>query len=163
MKVKLIAIAALGKNREIGLDGHLPWNIPEEYEHYKKTIKGHYVLVGRRNYELNGGDIEGALPLVMSRNPQYQNENALIFRDILEVISYAEDAEIETIYVIGGADIYKEALPYISEFLWTEVGYSGPADTYFPDFSNFQWNKVSEERHKGWTLKRLVKIANKPY
>lgn len=163
MNVKLIAIAALGKNRQIGLDGKLPWNIPDEYQHYLKTVKDQYVLIGRKNLELNGGDIEGAYPLVLTRNPNYQNKKALVFRDIFEVISYAEDAEIERLFVIGGAEIYQLALPFISEFLWTEVDYDGPADTYFPDFSSFQWTKVSEKSHSGWKLRTLIKIPQKLY
>jgi dihydrofolate reductase len=163
MNVKLIAIAALGKNREIGLNGKLPWQVPDEYAHFLKTVKGQYVLISRKNLELNGGDIEGALPLVLTRDTTYQNNNALMFRDILEVISYAEDAELEKIYVIGGGEIYQLALPYISEFLWSEIDYNGPADTYFPDFSAFQWTKISEEKHPGWKLRRLVKIPQQPY
>lgn len=158
MKVKLIAIAALGKNREIGLNGALPWSIPDEYQHYLQTVKGQYVLIGRKNFEINGSDVEGAYPLVLTRSRNYQHENALVFNDILEVLSYAEDAELEKIYVVGGAEIYKLALPYVSEFLWTEVNYSGPADTYFPDFSLFEWTKISEETHKDWKLRRLVKV-----
>jgi dihydrofolate reductase len=163
MNVKLIAIAALGKNREIGLNGKLPWQLPDEYAHFLKTVKDQYVLISRKNLELNGGDIPGALPLVLTRDTTYQNNNALMFRDILEVISYAEDAELEKIYVIGGGEIYKLALPYISEFLWSEIDYNGPADTYFPDFSSFQWTKISEEKHSGWKLRRLVKIPQQPY
>lgn len=163
MKVKFIAIAALGKNREIGLNGSLPWSIPDEYQHFLNTIKGQYVLVGRKNFELHGKDVDGAYPLVMTRNRHYQAPNALTFHDFMEVISYAEDAELEKIYVIGGAEIYKEAMPYLSEFLWTEVDYSGPADTYFPDFSGYEWTKLSEEVHRSWKLRRLIKIPKMPY
>jgi dihydrofolate reductase len=163
MKVKLIAIAALGKNREIGLDGKLPWSLAEEYEHFKRTVKGKYVLVGRRNFELHGQDVEGAYPLVLTHQREYQHPNALVFRDLFEVLSYLEDAEIEELFVMGGAEIYKLTLPYVSEFLWTEVDYEGPADTYFPDFSGFAWNKISEERHAGWKLRRMVKVPQKLY
>jgi dihydrofolate reductase len=163
MNVKLIAIAALGKNREIGLDGKIPWNLPDEYSRFLATIKDQYVLIGRKNYELHGKDVYGAYPLVLSRDAQYQAPKALIFQGMLEVISYAEDSELEKIYVMGGAEIYKLALPYISEFIWTEVDYTGPADTYFPDFSSFDWTKVSEENHKSWKLRRLVKAPQKLY
>jgi dihydrofolate reductase len=163
MKVKLIAIAALGKNREIGLGGKLPWHIPDEYAHYLKTVKDQYVVIGRKNFESNGGDVEGAYPLVLSRDPHFQSENALVFRDFLEVLSYAEDAELEKLYIVGGAEIYRLALPYLSEFLWTEVDYTGPADTYFPDFSSFHWEKISEETHSDWKLRHLVKIPKKLY
>jgi dihydrofolate reductase len=163
MRVKFIAIAATGKNREIGLNGKLPWKLPDEYAHFLKTIKDQYVLVGRKNFDLHGKDVQGAYPLVLSRDPNYKAPNALIFRDILDVISYAEDAEVDRIYVMGGAEIYKLALPYVSEFLWTEVDYSGPADTYFPDFSSFEWTKLSEENHGTWKLRKLLKIPQQPY
>jgi dihydrofolate reductase len=163
MKVKLIAIAALGKNREIGLDGKLPWSIPDEYQHFLDTIKDQYVLIGRKNFEQHGGDVAGAYPLVLSRTPQSQTQNALFFTDLLQVISYAEDTELEKIYVIGGAEIYALTLPYLSEFLWTEVNYQGPADSYFPDFSGFQWNKICEETHQNWKLRHLIKVPQMPY
>ncbi len=101
MNVKLIAIAALGKNRQIGLNGKVPWDLPDEYAQFLATIKDQYVLLGRKNFELHGKDVQGAYPLVLSRDPRYQAEKALVFQDILEVISYAEDSEIETIYVMG--------------------------------------------------------------
>jgi dihydrofolate reductase len=163
MKVKLIAIAALGKNRELGLAGKLPWNIPAEYQHFLDTIKDQYVLVGRKNFEAHGGDIKGAYPLVLSRTQHDQNEQAIFFGDLLEVLSYAEDTELEKIYVIGGAEIYHLTLPYLSEFLWTEVDYQGPADVYFPDFSAFHWNKLYEQSHQGWKLRHLMKIPQSPY
>src|SRR5688500_15116862 len=125
MNVKLIAIAALGKNREIGLQGKVPWDLPDEYARFKETIQGQYVLIVRKNFELNSMEVSGAFPLVLSRQPTYLAPKALVFQDIMEVISYAEDSELEKIYVMGGAEIYRIALPYVSEFLWTEVDYQG--------------------------------------
>lgn len=163
MKVKFIAIAALGKSRQIGLNGSLPWQVPEEYEFFKRTVKGQYVLIGRKNFEAHGSDVEGAYPLVLSRTPGYHHENALVFSSVLEATSYLDDAEVEVVYVMGGAEVYQETLPFVTEFLWSQMDYDGPADCYFPDFSQFSWTKISEEKHKDWKLTRLLKIPQKLY
>lgn len=158
MKVKLIAIAALGKNREIGLKGKLPWSLPEEHAQYLSKIKEKYVIIGRKNLEANNGDVEGAYPLVLSRSHHGSTETALFFTSLEHVMGYLEEAEVEEAYIVGGAEIYKLFLPYITEFYWTEVDYSGEADTYFPDFSAYQWQKAFEEKHSGWTLRKLIKL-----
>jgi dihydrofolate reductase len=157
MNVKFVAIAALGKNREIGLNGKLPWNYPEEYDHFKKTVKGQYVLIGRKNFELNGGDIEGAMPIVLSRNPEVQSPNAIVFSSMEQVIEYADDMEIQKIYVIGGGEIYNLSLPYLSEFLCSVVDYDGPADTFFPQYLSYEWEVLNSEVHKDWTLYHMKK------
>jgi dihydrofolate reductase len=157
MNVKLIAIAALGKNRQIGLKGKLPWNIPEEYDQFLKTIEAQYVLIGRKNFASHKGDVEGAYPLVLSRNPNFSSPNAIVFRNLLDVLTYAQDAEIEKIFVIGGEEIYKLTLPYLNEFIWSEIDYDGEADSFFPDFSNYDWNEITKKKYSKWTLRHLIK------
>lgn len=161
MKVKLIAIAALGKNREIGLKGSLPWNLPDEHAQYLEKIKEKYVIIGRKNLDNNNGDVEGAYPLVLSRSHRPSTETAMFFTSLEHVMSYLEEAEVEEAFVIGGAEIYELFLPYVTEFYWTEVDYAGEADTYFPDFSKYQWQKVFEEKHAGWSLKKLIKAPQR--
>jgi dihydrofolate reductase len=156
MKVKFIAIAALGKNREIGLNGKLPWSIPDEYEHYKQTVKGQYVLIGRKNFESNGDDVEGAMPLVMSRHP-YSHANAIVFSSMEGVIEYAEEMEIEKIFVVGGEEIYKLTLPHLCEFYCSIVDYEGPADRYFPEYMFYEWEMLEQEVHPQWTMYHMRK------
>lgn len=156
MKVKFIAIAALGPNREIGLNGELPWNIPDEYAHYKKTVQGHYVLIGRKNFEANGGDVEGTKPIVLSRH-DYTSPTAVCLKTMEQVVKYAEDNAIETIFVVGGAEIYNLTLPYLSEFYCSVVDYEGPADTYFPEYMSYEWEMVNQEIHEKWTLYHMKK------
>lgn len=156
MKVKFVAIAALGKNREIGLNGELPWDIPEEYESYKKRVKGQYVLIGRKNFEQNDSDVEGAMPLVLTRHP-YSHPNALVFSSLEGVIEYAEEMEIEKVFVVGGGEIYKLTLPYLSEFYCSIVDYEGPADTYFPEYMFYEWEMLEQEVHDKWTMYHMKK------
>lgn len=155
MNVKLIAIAALGKSRQIGLQDGLPWDIPEEYEHFRKTVRDHYVIIGRRNFELHGGKVEGAYPLLITRNPSRVKSDAPAFESIEAALDFLEGKKVEVAYVIGGAEIYRLALPHVDEFLWTEVDYDGPADTYFPEFLQLDWKILEEQHHSGWSLRRL--------
>ena len=151
MKVKFIAISALGQSRQIGLHGGLPWSNAEEYEHFKKTVKGQYVLIGRKNFEIHQEDIEGTKPLVMGRsNPEY-------YQDMNQVIEFADAHHIEKIFVIGGAEIYALTLPYISEFYCSVVDYDGPADVFFPEYMFYEWEMLKQEVHKDWTLYHMKK------
>lgn len=161
MNVKLIAIAALGKSRQIGLNGGLPWSLPDEHAQYLEKVKGKFVIIGRKNLELNNGDVEGAYPLALSRSHQSSTETALFFTSLEHIMSYLEEAEVEEAFVVGGAEIYELFLPYVTEFYWTEVDYDGPADTYFPDFSAFEWQRSFEEKHETWTLRKLLKVPKR--
>lgn len=161
MNVKLIAIAALGKNRQIGLNNDLPWSIPEEYRHFQETVLGSHVLVGRKNFESHSGDVAGTIPLILTRNKDYKSTKGEVFRTIREVVEYADRLGLPKIYVIGGAEIYQLSLPYLSEFLWSEVNYDGPADAWFPEFLHHPWKQLSEEKHPSWTFRRLVKTPEK--
>lgn len=160
MTVKFIAIAALGKNREIGLNGKIPWSIPDEYKHYQDTVKGHYVLIGRKNFESNDSDVEGAMPLVLTRHP-YSHPNAVVFSSVNGVLDYAHEMDIKTIYVVGGAEIYELTLPYISEFLCSIVDYEGPADKYFPEYMFYEWEVVDQKVHDKWTMYHMKKIPDR--
>jgi dihydrofolate reductase len=151
MKVKFIAISALGHSRQIGLNGGLPWSNPEEYQHFKNTVKGHYILIGRKNFEIHKEDVAGTKPLVMSRsNPDY-------YQDMNQVIEFADANNIEKIFVIGGAEIYELTLPYLSEFYCSVVDYDGPADKYFPEYMFYEWEVLKQEVHKDWTLYHMKK------
>lgn len=137
---KLIAIAAMGKSRQIGLNGKLPWKIPEEYQHYQNTVRGHYLIVGRKNYEANASDIEIGTPLVLTRQKDFKPQNVRVFHSFEKVVSFLEKSSIEKAFVIGGEEIYRLALSYLDEIHLSIVDYDGEADTYFPEINESDWN-----------------------
>ncbi len=161
MNVKLIAIAALGKSRQIGLNNDLPWSLPDEYQYFQDTVKNQHVLIGRKNFDSHDGDVTGTTPLILTRDKDYQPENGLAFTTLKDVIAYADAEKIENLYVIGGAEIYRLTLPFLSEFLWSEVDYDGEADAWFPEFKAFPWSVQAEEKHPGWILRKMVKSPEK--
>ncbi|HXH29478.1 MAG TPA: dihydrofolate reductase [Bacteriovoracaceae bacterium] len=158
MEVKFIAIAAIGKNRQIGLAGKLPWSIPQEYDHFKQTVWGQYVLIGRKNFELHGQDVKGSKAIVLTRDKEYKSDKAVVCHSMEEVVAFADQSKIALIYVIGGAEIYNLTLPYLSEFICSEIDYDGPADTYFPEMTNFQWEEKILSHHPGWVKKLFIRL-----
>ncbi len=157
MSVKLIAIAALGKSRQIGLSGKLPWKLPEEYSHFTHTVKDQYVLIGRKNFELHDRKIEDAKAIVLTRDKSYRAPDTLVLDDLRKLVALAEEESIEKIYVIGGAEIYRLTLPYLCEFICSEIDYDGEADTFFPDYKHYDWSTVSTNIHPKWVVKRMLK------
>ena len=81
----------------------------------------------------------------------------MAFTTLQDAVTYAEKNNIKLLYVIGGAEIYRLTMPFLSEFLWSEVEYDGEADAWFPEFKNFPWKTLKEEKHHNWTMRRLVK------
>jgi dihydrofolate reductase len=155
--VKFIAISALGLNRQIGLNGKIPWDMPDEYAHYQKTVKGQHVLIGRKNFELNRGDYPNSYPIILSKNSDFTSDGAMVLQTMNDVINHARENKIEVIYVIGGAGIYDLTLPYISEFLCSIVDYDGEADTFFPQYLSYEWEVLSSEIYETWTLYHMKK------
>lgn len=157
MNSKLIAIAALGKNRQIGLNNALPWKLPDEYQHFLRTIRGKHVLVGRKNLEIQESDLGAKGIFVLSRGSSFEHPTAILVRDLNELKRELEARNIQELYVMGGAQIYELTLPYISEFHCSLVNYDGPADTYFPPYEELDWQVLQESQHPEWKFKLLKK------
>lgn len=157
MNVKFVAIAAIGLKREIGLNGELPWNLPDEYDHYKNTVQGQYILIGRKNFEINRLNLSDVKPIVLTNQKDLILDDAQVIHTMDEVIAFAQDKNIKLIYVVGGAKIYDLTLPYLSEFLCSVVDYDGEADTYFPQYLSYDWEVLKTEIHSKWSLYHLAK------
>ena len=127
----LIAIAAVARNRGIGLHNELPWRIPEDFAFFKTTTMGQALLMGRKTYESIGRPLPGRTTIVLSRSG-FAAPGVLVARDWQEAARLAPDL---TLYLAGGAALYAEALPWCSELLLTHVDMEPEADAFFPDWS----------------------------
>lgn len=132
-KKELFAIAAMGRNGEIGYKGDMPWHIPEDLRHFKETTMGHPVIMGRATWEsLPKRPLPGRLNIVLTRNAGYAAEGAETAASMADALKKCDI----TPFVIGGGDVYKTALPLLSRIYVTRIDADFPdADTYFPDFS----------------------------
>jgi dihydrofolate reductase len=142
----LSIIAALSENRAIGVGNRLPWHLPDDLRHFKRLTLGHPVIMGRRNYESIGKPLRDRLNIVVTRQPGYQAPGCVVVHSLEEALVAARGHP--EVFVIGGAEIYTQALPRVQRLYLTLVHATIPGDTYFPDFDRSEWREVERERHE---------------
>ncbi|MBN20589.1 MAG: dihydrofolate reductase [Bdellovibrionaceae bacterium] len=137
-------IAAMAENRVIGKDGTLPWNIPSEMKYFRETTSGCPIIMGRKTLEELGGK-----PLPKRRNIVITRNRDLVVDSRIEVFHSLKEAienissQIE-VFVIGGAQMYKEALPYCDRIYLTSIHETYEGDTYFPEFNEESYEIIRE-------------------
>ena len=126
----LALIAAVAENGVIGAKGALPWRLPDEMAHFKRTTLGKPVLMGRRTFASLGRALPGRTNVVLSRDPGFAAPDALAARDLASALALVRDAP--EVVVIGGAALYAEALPRADRIYLTRVRARPEGDVYFP-------------------------------
>jgi len=133
-------IAAMARNRAIGLDGGMPWHLPAELLHFKQTTMGKPIVMGRKTWESIGRALPGRQNIVVTRKRNFQAEGCLVVGSIEEALEKAGGVEV---MVIGGGQLYKQALPLASRMILTLVDCEPPADTWFPEWNRDDWREMS--------------------
>lgn len=138
-------IAAIGKNGELGKDGKLLWRLPHDLARFKKLTSGHAIIMGRKTFEAIGKPLPDRRSIIVTRNLGYSADGAETAASIKDAVARAgSDAEI---FVIGGGEIYQEALPYADRIYLTRVDGAFDADAFFPSLGP-EWKTISSERHE---------------
>jgi dihydrofolate reductase len=140
----LSLIAAVASNRAIGKGQQLLWHLPDDMRHFRETTRGKPVIMGRRTWESLPAafrPLPGRHNLVVSRNPAYQAPGATLAGSLEEALRAAADAD--EAFVIGGAQLYWQALRLATRLYLTEVAASAEGDAFFPEFSAADWEEVS--------------------
>lgn len=149
--VRLSLIVAAAENRAIGLDGGMPWHISADLKYFKRVTMGRPVIMGRKTYESIGGALPGRANIVITRNADYRLDDADVVHDVAAAIRKARViAEIDgadEVFVIGGAEIYTQALAEADRVYLTEVAGDFPGDAFFPELAAKEWREVSREAH----------------
>lgn len=147
---RVIAIAAIGKNRGLGKDNDLIYKIPEDMKHFRDATMGHPVISGRKNFESMGRALPGRPTIVVTRDTTYKPEGVTVVHTIEDAIAKAQELDQEKVFIIGGGEIYKAALPYTDTLDLTLIDDDKPADVFFPNYSEFT-KLISEEKkeHEG--------------
>lgn len=139
--MKLIEIAAIGKNRELGKDNDLVWHFKEDMKFFRTQTKGHSVVMGRKTFESLPSMLPGRHHIVITRSHPELPEEVEVFSSIEDFIGSYQDKD-EEIYVMGGGQIYQEMLPYSDILYLTEIDASCPADVYYPEFDAGQYKRT---------------------
>jgi len=136
-------IAAIGKNRELGFGGKLPWYLPDDLKRFKNITRGHTVIMGRKTLESLPGVLPSRRNIVITRDKAYKHEGVEVVGSIEKALELVK-ADPEP-FVIGGGEIFKQALPYADKMYLTHVEAELRADSFFPEFNMNEWNLVSED------------------
>ncbi|MBQ3296846.1 dihydrofolate reductase [Candidatus Saccharibacteria bacterium] len=153
-------IAVIGKNRELGKDNQLIFEIPEDMRYFREKTMGHKVVMGRKTWESLPGKLDGRENIVVSRGGVSGADK--VVRGLGDFLRENADTE-EEILVIGGGMVYAEALPYARRLYLTEVDKEMPeADAYFPEFDSEQYNReIVGEGAEGDLSYKFVKYNKK--
>ncbi|MDR1275550.1 MAG: dihydrofolate reductase [Candidatus Accumulibacter sp.] len=139
-------IAAVGLNRAIGKNGQLLWRLPEDMWHFRDTTRGKPVVMGRKTWESLPEafrPLPGRLNIVVTHKREYPARGALVAASLEDALRIAGDAP--EIFVIGGAELYRQTMPIAQRLCLTEVADCPDADAFFPEVSADSWQEVSRE------------------
>lgn len=140
----LSIIVAFGDNYEIGQDGTMPWHLPEDLKHFKEVTSGATILMGRRTFQSLPGVLPKRQHIIITADPSFTKDHkrVRISHDLETELRAAQKSD-EEIFIIGGGQIYKQALPFADRLYLTFVHASYPnADTYFPEIDWLQWEET---------------------
>ena len=144
MKPRVSIIVAMAKNRVIGANNALPWHLSSDLKRFKALTMGHTIIMGRRTYESIGRPLPGRNNVVISRQPDLLHPGVTVVSSIEQAIQRATTGEA---FIVGGAEIYREALRLAQRILLTEVHRHFEGDTIFPPLRPGDWREISREKH----------------
>ncbi|WP_242920474.1 dihydrofolate reductase [Pontibacter liquoris] len=139
-------VVAVAENNVIGKDNQLIWHLPADLKHFKQITMGHPMLMGRKTYESIGKPLPGRTTIIITTQPDYTAAGCLVAHSIEEALKTGRELD-QQLYLIGGAEIYKQALPHVDTIYLTRLHHTFEGDTYFPELKAEDWQVVSEENH----------------
>lgn len=145
----LSLIAALARNRVIGVDNSMPWHLPGDFKYFKATTLGKPIIMGRKTWDSIGRPLPGRLNLVVSRQPGLLLEGAEVLDSLDAAVQRAEAWArangAQEVMLIGGAQLYEQALPHAQRLYLTRVDLEPAGDAWFPAFDERLWQCVSSQ------------------
>ncbi|WP_075344236.1 dihydrofolate reductase [Tenacibaculum agarivorans] len=140
----IVIIAAIGKENELGKDNDLIWHLPADLKRFKKVTSGHHIIMGRNTFESIGKPLPNRTSIIITRNNNYFQDGCLIANSLEQAIELTNGNDA---FIIGGAQIYKEALAkgLADRLDITLVHQSFDADVFFPEIDQSIWKEVARE------------------
>ncbi len=136
-------IVAVSFNHVIGVNRGLPWHMPTDMKYFKEKTWGHHIVMGRRNYKVEGRALPGRVNIVLTHNPDYKIPDGIVVHSLKDAISITEDAGETELFIAGGEDIYKLAMPVTDRIYLTHIHTEVEGDTFYPELDSDVWKEVS--------------------
>lgn len=163
--MEIVLIAAMAKNRVIGLNNQIPWHIPGEQRRFRDLTWGHTLIMGRRTYESIGKSLPGRRNIVITRNPNYAAPGCEIAASLDHAYSLSKNEGI--VYNIGGEQLYHLGIKDADKLILTVLDCNMDGDTFFPEFSDSQFQLICSEKVTAgkipYTILTYRRIAEKEY
>ncbi|MDO9496900.1 MAG: dihydrofolate reductase [Nocardioides sp.] len=152
---RVVMVAAVADNGVIGVDGDIPWRIPDDFAHFKRTTLGQVLVMGRATYESIGRPLPGRTTIVLTRDASWSADGVHVAHSLAAALALAEDLPGD-VMVVGGALVYDEAMHVADEQVLTEVHLTPEGDTFYPDFDRADW---AEQRRETYPDRDVVWLA----
>ena len=146
-------IVAHSSNRVIGIDGQLPWHIPDDLKYFKAITMGKPIIMGRKTFDSIGKPLPGRLNIIITKNTDLTIEECVVVNNLDAAITEAknyfktQDTDQEEIFIIGGAQIFKQSMEFVNKIYITEVHADYAGDVFFDELSDNDWMEVSRDLH----------------
>jgi len=138
---------AIGENFAIGKNNQLLWQMPADLKFFKQTTSGHTVIMGRKTFDSVGKPLPNRRNIVITRDTTLKIEGVEVVNGLNEALAITQN-EQKPVFIIGGAEIYRQALPKTDTLYLTTIHHTFDADTFFPEFDRNEWEVVSSEPHQ---------------
>ena len=140
----LTLVAAMGRNRVIGLDGDMPWHFSEDLKHFKRTTMGGVMIMGRKTFDSIGRPLPGRRTIVITRSADWSHDGVEVVHSLDQALTVAGSEA--PVFVVGGGEIYAQSLPLATRLVLTEIDDAPDGDTFFPEWSREEWVETSREQ-----------------
>lgn len=140
----LTLIAAAAENNALGKDNDLVWNLPVDFNRFKKLTSGHCIIMGRKTFESLPGLLPKRTHIIITRQKDYQADNCIVTSSLEEAIKIAYKKD-ENPFIIGGGEIYKQSMNVADLIELTRVHTEVEADTFFPEIDDSKWELIQKE------------------
>ena len=142
-KPRLSLIVAMDRKRGIGIANQLPWRLPEDLAHFKRTTTGHAIIMGRKTFDSIGRPLPGRRNIVVTRNPDWQKEGVLTATTPQQACELAQDEQ--EAFIIGGAELFVQTIALVERMIVTEIAAEFDCDTFFPEVDAAVWRESARE------------------
>jgi dihydrofolate reductase len=142
-------IVAVAENGVIGREGKLPWHLSDDLRRFRELTMGHTIVMGRRTWESIGRPLPGRRTIVVSRHPAYRvdADDVAVAASLDDALQMAEAVGDDNVFIVGGAELYREAIPLADRLYITRVHATVDGDRSFPPFDPSRWRLVATEEH----------------
>ena len=153
--MRIIIISAVAKNGVIGRsNGEMPWHVKEEFQHFKSTTFGFPIIMGRKTFETLGKPLKGRLNIILTnkKGTNFPFEDVKIFHSLKDAYSFCQKGKYENVFVIGGGEIYKQAMETADELIISYMNFEAEGDVFFPKIDNEKWKVDSTEKRNEFEI-----------